>query len=313
MEAGKPMFTRAVRTNPSHRRWWRRLAPTGVALAVVASSLALLPSTAGALSGGSPFYATNGVNDLTPAAALGDKTTGTSDDSYAQGAKEDDPCPTVETGSIPNNKADLTNFYVATGKGDTDTFLYLAWDRASTNGTVTLDFELSKSSVVRSVAQGCNGVNPDRSAGDKLITYDLQGNKDAETVVISVRSWTGTKWGAERVLGSAAAEGSISGNLLFGEMAIDLEEAGIFPRHVCEDFAMAMVKSRSSNSFTAEMKDFIKAYPRPVSNCGLVQLHKEDDAGSPIAGVTFTLWDKDGKSAGSCTTNSSGDCTIEDV
>ena len=307
------MFTRAVPTSPSsERRWRKRLAPAGAILALVASSLVLLPSLAGAtLSGGSPFDASNGIKDAN-VDQFPDLPTGTSDNSYAQGAKEDDLCPAVETGSIPNNKADLTNFYVATGKGTTDTFLYLAWDRASTNGTVTLDFELNKSGVIKTVPQGCNGVNPDRSVGDKLITYDLQGNKDAQTVVISVRSWGGSAWGPESVLSSAAAEGSISGNLLFGEMAIDLEAAGIFPRGVCNTFTDVMVKSRSSNAFTAEMKDFIAPVYKPVSNCGLVTLHKQDDAGNPVAGVTFTLW-KDGKAAGSCSTNSSGDCTIVDV
>src|SRR5438067_6604288 len=172
MEAGEAMFTGALQTTPSHeRRWRKRLAPAALILALVASSLALLPSVAGAtLSGGSPFNAANGVKDANSGAPLPDLPTGTSDNSYAQGAKEDDPCPAVETGSIPNNKADLTNFYVATGRGTTDTFLYLAWDRASTNGTVTLDFELNKSGVIKTV--GCNGVNPDRSIGDRLITYD---------------------------------------------------------------------------------------------------------------------------------------------
>ena len=114
------------------------------------------------------------------------------------------------------------------------------------------------------------------------------------------------------MLSSTAAEGSISSNLLFGEMAIDLELAGIFPRRACNTFADVMVKSRSSNAFTAEMKDFIAPVYKPVSNCGLVRLHKQDDAGNAVGGVTFTLW-HDGASAGSCSTNSSGDCTIVDV
>src|SRR5438874_159370 len=113
------MFTRALQTPPSHeRRWRKRLAPAALILALTASSLALLPSVAGAtLSGGNPFHALDGFNDAKPSDAVHDKPTGTTDDSYAQGAKEDDLCPTVETGSIPNNKADLTNFYVLTGKG----------------------------------------------------------------------------------------------------------------------------------------------------------------------------------------------------
>src|SRR5437879_1564660 len=36
-----------------------------------------------------------------------DLPTGTSDDSFGQGTKEDAPIPTVIAGSIPNNKSDL--------------------------------------------------------------------------------------------------------------------------------------------------------------------------------------------------------------
>src|SRR6059036_1434375 len=50
-----------------------------------------------------------------------DKPTGTSDDSFGIGTKEDDENPTIITGSIPNNKSDLTHFglyaeVTATGK-----------------------------------------------------------------------------------------------------------------------------------------------------------------------------------------------------
>ena len=36
-----------------------------------------------------------------------DKATGTNDDSYQGGVKEDTSCPGTTTGSIPNNKSDL--------------------------------------------------------------------------------------------------------------------------------------------------------------------------------------------------------------
>ena len=315
------MFRRALHHARTSRH--RRLAPLGLSLALIAAPLALLTVPAGAaLSGGSPFNAANGSKDSNAGPALLDESSGQFDNSYVQGAKEDDLCPTVEAGSIPDNKADLTKFYVATGRGTTDTFLYLAWERASTSGTVTLDFELNKSSVIKSVAQGCNGVNPNRSVGDKLITYDLQGNKDAETVVISVRSWNGTAWGAESVLNSATAEGSISESLLFGEMAINLEAAGIFQRNVCENFALAMVKSRSSNAFDAAMKDFIKPYASPVSNCGQIDIEKVDDAepASLLEGAEFTLYTDGGNEPGvavtpaqSCTTGSDGTCSIKNI
>ena len=42
-----------------------------------------------------------------------DQPTGQHDDSFGQGTKEDTAVPTVVDGSIPNNKSDLTRFYVA--------------------------------------------------------------------------------------------------------------------------------------------------------------------------------------------------------
>ena len=40
----------------------------------------------------------------------GDLATGSNDDSYQGGSKEDDACPPTTTGSIPNNKSDLLTF-----------------------------------------------------------------------------------------------------------------------------------------------------------------------------------------------------------
>lgn len=244
----------------------RRFGALTLIVGLLASLAAIAPSAGAVTADGNPFDGADGVKDSLAGAALPDRPTGTSDNSYTGGAKEDDPCPRVETGSIPPNKADLTKFYVATGRGTTDTFLYLAWERASTNGTVTLDFELNQSKVVK---DNCNGVNPTRTEGDKLVTYDLQGNKDATTVVISVRTWDGSKWGDPTDLDSASAIGSISTGLLFGEMAINLEKSGIFTAGTCNNFASVFVKSRSSSSFQSELKDFIAPVPKRIGSCGI--------------------------------------------
>src|SRR5437762_957707 len=69
-----------------------------------------------------------------------DKASGQLDDALGQGAKEDVAMPSVVAGSIPNNKSDLTRFYVANDKagsydnGTSNDFLYLAWERANTLG-----------------------------------------------------------------------------------------------------------------------------------------------------------------------------------
>src|SRR5262249_60819230 len=45
--------------------------------------------------------------------------------------------------------------------------------------------------------------------------------------------------------------------LQFGETAIDLTAAKVFPPGTCTAFGSAFVRSRASTSFTAEIKDFI--------------------------------------------------------
>src|SRR5262249_3305398 len=65
--------------------------------------------------------------------------------------------------------------------------------------------------------------------------------------------------------------------LQFGEVAIDLTKADVFPAGTCAAFGSAMVRSRSSASFTAEIKDFIAPIPINISNCGTINIIKHSD------------------------------------
>src|SRR5687767_3628111 len=97
-----------------------------------------------------------------------DLPAGQTDNALGQGSKEDSPIPTVVNGSIPNNKSDLTRFYVASAHIGTQDFLYLAWERAETLGTANMDFEFNQSTALST-----NGITPVRTAGDILITFDF--------------------------------------------------------------------------------------------------------------------------------------------
>ena len=65
--------------------------------------------------------------------------------------------------------------------------------------------------------------------------------------------------------------------LTFGETAINLTAAGVFPPGTCEAFGSAFLKSRSSASFTAELKDFVAPVPINISNCGSIKIIKHTD------------------------------------
>jgi len=271
------MFPRALRHARTQR--FRRLAGLGVSLALVAAPLVLMPVQAGALHPlpGSP-YVMDKLPDLAAPTTV-EAHSGALDDSYKNGAAENDLCPNTENGSIPPSKADLSDFYIDAQEGSNGhTFLYLAWDRTDTNGTATIDFELNKSGEIKA-PPACNGVNPTRGEGDLLVTYNFKGGQIES---LEYRTWNDTtkQWRDAINLGSFA-DGVISENLKFGEMVVDLEGAGIFHEGQCVNFADAFTKSRSSDSLPSELKDFIAPVHKSITNCGslLVTKHVSGGAG----------------------------------
>jgi hypothetical protein len=216
-----------------------------------------------------------------------DKPTGKTDNSFGQGTKENDPNVTVVNGSIPPNKNDLTRFYEASETVGGQTFLYLAWERLVNIGNANLDFEINQAVTAGFDANTTGPVTLNRTAGDVLISYDFAGSG---TPTLGYRTWTGSAWSASTTLTSANSEGAVNtvavtdpiapdaprtlGVGLFGEAAINLTGAGIIPAGTCESFGSTFVKSRSSSSFTAELKDFIAPVPVNISNCGTITIRK---------------------------------------
>jgi hypothetical protein len=250
-----------------------------------------------------------------------DTPSGQNDDSYSGSTKEDSICPSATTGSIPNNKSDLLTFgaYVES-EVDGPGFLNLFWRRVNDpSGTTLMDFELNKSST------NCAGSpNKVRTVGDLLLEYSIdQGGAQAN---ITAREWGGSAWGpaiplpgqALGTINNVAIPANQSDGLsttpiaarTFGEMQLDLDF--IFDEGSCESFGSAMVKSRSSDSFTSQMKDFIAPVPVNISNCGKVIIRKETDpdespnatnfgytksfVSDPVSVNTFTLQDDGSKS-----------------
>ncbi|MDH3308641.1 MAG: hypothetical protein OEO77_14140, partial [Acidimicrobiia bacterium] len=134
-----------------------------------------------------------------------DEPSGTGDNSFGQGSKEDTPVPSVVSGSIPPNKSDLKTFGVYQEETASGKFLHLFWTRVQDpSGTTNMDFEFNKSTVL-----SANGVTPVRSIGDLLITYDLSRGGTVPT--LSLREWTGSAWGpAADLSGSGNATGAIN-------------------------------------------------------------------------------------------------------
>src|SRR5215471_7322085 len=96
-----------------------------------------------------------------------DLPSGTGDNSFGQGTKEDNPNVTVVTGSIPPNKSDLTRFYEASEIGsNSHNFLYLAWERSNVLGSANMDFEISHKTTAGFTGGSAGPVTLNRTPGD---------------------------------------------------------------------------------------------------------------------------------------------------
>ena len=242
-----------------------------------------------------------------------DQPTGANDDSFGQGSKEDTLTPTVVDGSIPPNKSDLKTFggYLETNP-DGEKFLNIYWHRVQDpSGTTNMDFEFNQGAPLSP-----NGVTPIRVENDVLIQYDLAQGGTSPQLFLSRWVTTGPGslceannstpcWGErDNLTDDGLATGSINTSAIppgesdglgsisprtFGEAQIDFD--ALAGEDECVGFGSAYLKSRSSDSFTAAMKDFIAPLSLNFSLCGSVHVIKHDDATPPalLAGAEFDL------------------------
>ncbi len=232
-----------------------------------------------------------------------DLASGSGDDSFGQGSKEDTAVPTVVDGSIPPNKSDLLNFGAYLEETGSGSFLHLFWHRVQEpSGTTNMDFEFNQSDEISD-----NGVTPVRTEADLLIQYDLaQGgtnpelflaywltDADFDGVAVSKDDCVSSNklpcWGLRSSLtASGDATGSINTSAIaagasdglgaisprtFGEASVDF--SAIVGTDECISFGSAYLKSRSSDSFTAALKDFIAPADVDLTNCAQVIIRKQ--------------------------------------
>src|SRR3954463_13973460 len=329
----QPAISRTTRTgesmkSPQHRT---RMSRTGgrrigvfaavgtvtAAVCLVAASSASANLTGSTFEGGDGnlVVTTSGNTDWANVAGRNtglDTPSGSSDNAFGQGTKEDNAAVSVVDGSIPPNKNDLDRFYEASQQtSNGNIFLYLGWERLVNIGNANLDFEINQKAPTGFTGTTTGPVTLNRTAGDLLITYDFGGSG---TPTIGLLKWVTSGatsqcfsanalpcWGNKVTLGATVAEAAVNtatvaepiagGNLttgLFGEAAINLTAAGVFQPGVCQAFGTAFLKSRSSSSFTAEIKDFVAPVDVNISNCGSITIHKVTENGNSSFGYTTT-------------------------
>src|SRR6266567_4636135 len=240
-----------------------------------------------------------------------DLTSGTGDNAFGQGTKEDNASVTVVSGSIPPNKSDLTRFYEASEFANNSNFLYLAWERSNVLGSANMDFEINQATTPGLGSPGAHTIN--RTAGDLLVTFDFTNGGGRPTLGLLKWVTTGSAsqcfssstlpcWGNHVNLNSSNSEGAVNNvdavtdpfthqslpALTFGEASINLTTAGVFPAGTCEAFGSTFAKSRASSAFNAEVKDFIAPAAVNITNCGTIKIHKVTENGDGTFGYTTT-------------------------
>lgn len=192
-------------------------------------------------------------------------------------------------------KNDITNTYLHTrlDPGTGDRWVCIAAETRSVNGDSHVDFEFNQAGLIQTV--GPNGISglliglgPDggRTVGDFTVSVDFE--KGGGTPISTVRVWDGSEYvlvpppGPSMVLtatnatdidhtggwGHYAKNGAPTDTmtaLQMVEAAVNITGMGIV-LDPCSPDATFIVKTRSSQSFTAELKDFRWA-PFQVEPC----------------------------------------------
>ena len=216
-----------------------------------------------------------------------DDATGSNDNTFTSGSKEEQPGTWDLISSSANDKTDVGALWVAPQELADASYLRLAFWRTGGQGNAFFSFELNQAGT--SWDNG-NDTIPCRTDGDLLLSYEIGSTGDPVSLKLYV--WQGSGGPAEcpdgatgnwatppggsavtppdgegainntgsltNTLSSVSAPGTLAAST-FGEAAVDLgamaAQAGI--TRPCEFFRSLQAHSRSSESFSSDMKDFV--------------------------------------------------------
>src|SRR6266481_3469802 len=209
--------------------------------------------------------------------------TGSTDDIFGMGSKENDQSSWVCTAGSAPQKDDVVNeisvngtppiageiaFRFSSVSGLQKQFLYANWSRLSNNGDAHIDYEFNQADPSTNPVPGCPKL-PIRTPGDFLVSFDTQfGGK---IINVSAFTWNGTTFvplsvGSQGILWDAAVNTApsitgltVTGTNLFGELALNVSDTiGTIP---CNKVLFVAMKTRASTSLSAELKDRTRVKP----------------------------------------------------
>jgi len=210
--------------------------------------------------------------------------TGSTDDIFGQGSKENDQSSWICTAGSAPPKDDLVNEISINGAppitgeiafgffpvSDVQKqFLYANWSRLSNNGDAHIDYEFNQADAATKPASPRCAQLPLRTPGDFLVSFDTQFG--GAIINASAFTWNGNTFvplslGSQGILWDAAVNTAPSitgltatGINLFGELALNVSDTiGEIP---CNKVLFVSMKTRASTSLSAELKDRTKVKP----------------------------------------------------
>jgi len=210
--------------------------------------------------------------------------TGSTDDIFGMGSKENDQSTWVCTAGSAPPKDDVVNQISINGappiageiafrffpvSGVQKQFLYANWSRLSNNGDAHIDYEFNQADAAINPASPSCPQLPLRTPGDFLVSFDTQFG--GAIINASAFTWNGTTFvplsvGSKGTLWDAAVNTApsitgltVTGTNLFGELVLNVSDTiGTIP---CEKVLFVSMKTRASTSLSAELKDRTKVKP----------------------------------------------------
>lgn len=195
-------------------------------------------------------------------------------DIFLTGGKEDDTTTwNVGPGSIGSSKYDATQAYIANNQTD----VFFGMERRGNNGTTAFDFEFNQDIG----ASGVGGYIPNRTQGDVLLTFEMQGSGGSGSAVAHYYKWNApTSKYVEQAIPAgtvasindstttpAAPWGHVSGTSWVGGLLnrFEFAEARVpltsLPGvDVCGGKAYVQVRTRSSSTANSDLKDATKIF-----------------------------------------------------
>ncbi len=226
---------------------------------------------------------------------------------FTSGSKEyEHPSNWVTGSGTSPGKDDVGNVYSYNTTYGGDVWSFFGFVRDANTGTTLYDVEYNQLANT-----SANPPRPHRSPGDlmvqltqngnsdfsvhKVFLWTLQsdagwhdGNKDADPC-ITVTGYTPAAGWCPTTVPGGAFTGAVSADGKFAEGALNI--SALFGSGTCRgDFGVINIRSRSSDSNTAAVKDWVAPIGVNIpGSCAKIVIQKQDLDGNPLAGATFKI------------------------